>query len=127
MDSSLPTMTDKRRIYLDHAATTPVIPEARAAYAEALAAWSNPNSPHAEGRSARAMLEAARDSLKDRLTWRHDVIFCSGASEAVEIAARRACVPGRAHGATEHAIVPFAMGRSMPPSRRGQAWSQSSM
>jgi cysteine desulfurase len=44
------------------------------------------------------------------LGWRHDVIFTSGASEAIEIAAKRARVPGRAHGATEHPIVPHTMG-----------------
>lgn len=98
------------RIYLDHAATTPVIAPARNAFAHGMEEWSNPNSPHAEGRAARALLEDARDTVKNALGWRHDVIFTSGASESVEIAARRACVPGRAHGATEHAIVPFAMG-----------------
>jgi cysteine desulfurase len=56
------------------------------------------------------LLEEARTRLADVLGWRHDVIFTSGASEAVEIAAARARVPGRAHGATEHAIVPHAMG-----------------
>jgi cysteine desulfurase len=45
------------------------------------------------------------------LGWRHDVIFTSGASEAIEIAAARARIAGRALGATEHAIVPHAMGR----------------
>ncbi|MES2147434.1 MAG: aminotransferase class V-fold PLP-dependent enzyme [Pseudomonadota bacterium] len=98
------------RIYLDHAATTPIIPAARAAYAEAMDAWSNPNSPHDEGRGSRSLLEQARETLKAELGWRHDVIFCSGASEAVEIAGRRARIAGRAYGATEHAIVPFAMG-----------------
>ncbi len=98
------------RVYLDHAATTPVIPAARDAFARGMAAWSNPNSPHAEGRAARALLEEARTTLKDALGWRHDVIFTSGASESVEIVGRRAKVPGRAYGATEHAIVPFAMG-----------------
>jgi cysteine desulfurase len=44
------------------------------------------------------------------LGWPHDVIFTSGASEAVEITAHRARVQGRAYGATEHAIVPHAMG-----------------
>src|SRR3712207_6962262 len=39
------------RIYLDHAATTPVLPAAREAMAEALSRWHNPSSPHAEGRS----------------------------------------------------------------------------
>ncbi len=99
-----------KRIYLDHAATTPVIPAARAAYDRALASWANPNMPHAEGRAARALLEEARATLKRVLGWDGDVIFCSGASEAIEIAGARAKVKGRAHGATEHAIVPYAMG-----------------
>jgi cysteine desulfurase len=103
-------LTASDRLYLDHAATTPVIPEARAAIAQALEAWANPSSPHAEGRSARGILERARSDIAETLGWRHDVIFTSGASEAVEIAASRARVPGRAHGATEHAIVPHAMG-----------------
>jgi cysteine desulfurase len=98
------------RTFLDHAATTPVLPEARAAMSQGFDAWANPSSPHEEGRKARALLEEARTRLADVLGWRHDVIFTSGASEAVEIAAARARVPGRAHGATEHAIVPHAMG-----------------
>lgn len=98
------------RIYLDHAATTPVIAPARDAFTRGMVAWSNPNSPHAEGRAARALLEEARETLRQALDWRHDVIFTSGASESVEMAGRRACVAGRAYGATEHAIVPFAMG-----------------
>lgn len=98
------------RIYLDHAATTPVLPEAQAAVARAFVNWANPSSPHAEGRAARALLEEARSTIAEVLGWRHDVIFTSGASEAIEIAAKRARVPGRAHGATEHAIVPYAMG-----------------
>jgi cysteine desulfurase len=98
------------RIYLDHAATTPVLPEARAAMAAAFEQWANPSSPHAEGRAARAVLEEARERVKAALGWRHDVIFTSGASEAVAIAAARAKVAGRAIGATEHAIVPHEMG-----------------
>jgi cysteine desulfurase len=103
-------LTVSNRIYLDHAATTPVLPEARAAIAQATDSWANPNSPYAEGRAARGMLEQARATIGDVLGWRHDVIFTSGASEAVEIAADRARIPGRIHGATEHAIVPHAMG-----------------
>ena len=87
-----------------------MLPEARAAIAHALEAWANPSSPHAEGRATRSVLDRARQDIADGLGWRHDVIFTSGASEAVEIAARRARVPGRAHGSTEHAIVPHAMG-----------------
>lgn len=99
-----------QRLYLDHAATTPVIPEARAALQRGLEAWANPSSPHAEGRAARALLEEARTTLADVLGWRHDVIFTSGASEAIEIAAKRARISGRAHGATEHPIVGYTMG-----------------
>ena len=99
------------RIYLDNAATTPVLPEAREAIARGLEMWANPNSPHADGRKARAALEEARRTIADVLGWRHDVIFTSGASEAIEIAGRRALVPGRAHGGTEHPIVGHAMGK----------------
>lgn len=99
-----------QRIYLDHAATTPVLPEAREAMAAALDVWANPSSPHSEGRWARALLERARDTIREALGWRHDVIFTSGASEAVAIASARAQVPGRAVGATEHSIVPHEMG-----------------
>jgi len=102
----------KQRIYLDHAATTPVLPAAREAMAAALESWANPSSPHAEGRAAKAILEQARDTIAEVLGWRHDVIFTSGASESIEIAGKRAKVAGRAHGATEHPIVPHAMGAS---------------
>jgi cysteine desulfurase len=98
------------RIYFDHAATTPVLPQAREAMARALDLWANPSSPHGEGRAARKALEDARQTVAEVLGWRHDVIFTSGASEAIAITARRARVPGRAYGATEHDIVPASMG-----------------
>ena len=101
-----------QRIYFDHAATTPVLPEAREAMARALDLWANPSSPHGEGRAARKTLEEARQTIADVLGWRHDVVFTSGASEAIAIAARRARVPGRAFGATEHDIVPASMGEA---------------
>ncbi|HXG82311.1 MAG TPA: aminotransferase class V-fold PLP-dependent enzyme [Sphingomicrobium sp.] len=104
-------MNDSRvRIFLDHAATTRLLPEARAALERGYDAWANPSSPHAEGRKARALLEEARTTIAEVLGWRHDVIFTSGASEAIEIAAKRARIPGRAYGATEHAIVPHTFG-----------------
>lgn len=99
-----------QRIYLDHAATTPLIGPARDALARAVGEWANPNSPHAEGRRSRLLLEEAREAIKAVLGWQHDVIFTSGASESVEIAARCAVRSARAHGATEHAIVSHAMG-----------------
>jgi cysteine desulfurase len=99
-----------QRIYLDHASTTPVIEAAREQLERGLAEWANPNSPHAEGRRSRALLEEARETIKQVLGWRHDVVFTSGASESVELAARCAVPERRAHGATEHAIVGYAMG-----------------
>jgi len=77
------------RIYLDHAATTPILPAARAAVAEAMARWANPSSAHAEGRAAHAALEEARARAKRALRWRGELIFTSGASEALAIALGR--------------------------------------
>ena len=103
-------LTASERLYLDHAATTPVLPEVREAMAGALQAWANPSSPHSEGRRARAALDSARRTIADALGWRHDVILTSGASEAIHLAASRAKVPGRSRGPTEHDAVVAAMG-----------------
>uniref|UniRef100_UPI0026361143 aminotransferase class V-fold PLP-dependent enzyme n=1 Tax=uncultured Sphingobium sp. TaxID=316087 RepID=UPI0026361143 len=78
------------RLYLDHAATTPMLPQARAAMVAALDAWANPSSPHADGRAARAALEDARARIAAALGWDGPVIFTSGASEAIAIALTRA-------------------------------------
>ncbi|HEV2748799.1 MAG TPA: aminotransferase class V-fold PLP-dependent enzyme [Allosphingosinicella sp.] len=77
------------RIYLDHAATTPLVPAAREAMAEALERWANPSSPHAEGRAAKAALEHARARIAAALGWTGRVVFTSGASEALAIALGR--------------------------------------
>ncbi len=74
------------RIYLDHAATTPLRPEARSAMEQGFALWANSSSPHAEGRKARAALEDARERVKAALEWEGEVIFTSGASEAAALA-----------------------------------------
>lgn len=110
IDRNAAVLSGPERLYLDHAATTPIVPAARSAMAEGWETWANPSSPHQEGRATRAVLEKARETIAAALGWRHDVIFTSGASEAVEIAASRALLPGRAHGATEHAIIPHSMG-----------------
>jgi cysteine desulfurase len=103
-------LSASERLYLDHAATTPVLPEARAAMAAALEAWANPSSPHADGRKARATLEEARKAIADALGWRHDVILTSGASEAIQIVTARAKTRRPLIGATEHDAVVAAMG-----------------
>jgi cysteine desulfurase len=105
-----PLLSRPDRLYLDHAATTPVVAEARAAMSDALERWANPSSPHADGRKARAALEQARRTLAAALGWRHDVIFTSGASEAIEIVASRAKLQRRIVAPTEHDAVAAAMG-----------------
>ena len=103
-------LSSPERLYLDHAATTPILPEARAAVAQAMEAWANPSSPHSDGRRARSALEQARRSIAETLGWRHDVILTSGASEAIQIVAARAKVQGRIVGSTEHEVVIASMG-----------------
>jgi cysteine desulfurase len=93
------------RIYLDHAATTPLIPAAREAMAEALERWHNPSSPHAEGRAAKAALEAARERIATALGWSGRIVFTSGASEALAIALTRAKAGPRFVSAVEHDSV----------------------
>jgi cysteine desulfurase len=78
------------RLYLDHAATTPMLSAAQAAMVGAMAGWANPSSPHADGRAARATLESARARIAAALGWNGHVIFTSGASEAIGIGLLRA-------------------------------------
>lgn len=67
--------------------------------------WANPSSPHAEGRKARAALEDARERIKRALDWDGELIFTSGASEALWIALNRAKVKRRIVSAVEHDAV----------------------
>lgn len=69
------------------------------------ALWANPSSPHAEGRRARAALEDARARVKVALGWEGEVIFTSGASEALALALGRAKAGARLVGAAEHDAV----------------------
>jgi cysteine desulfurase len=93
------------RIYLDHAATTPLRPEARRAMEEGFAIWANPSSPHAEGRRARAALEHARERVKGALGWEGECIFTSGASEAAALALEAGNAVHDIASAVEHDAV----------------------
>ena len=93
------------RAYLDHAATTPVLPEAREAMADALERWHNPSSPHAEGRTAKAALEDARSRIAAALKWSGKIVFTSGASEALRIALKRSLASPRFVTEVEHEAV----------------------
>jgi len=98
-------LTAKPRIYLDHAATTPMTAAARAAMTAALADWANPSSPHAEGRAAKAALEGARRTVAEAYGWRGETLFTSGASESLAIALGRSVAAAVAVSAVEHDAV----------------------
>lgn len=102
------------RIYLDHASTTPILPAAAAAIARGCTIWANPSSAHAEGRAVRAEMESARDRIAAALGWSGTLVFTSGATEAIDIALRRAKAGPRFVSSIEHAAVL----RSAPDARR---------
>ena len=97
----------KNPVYMDHNATTAVRPEARDAVALALALTGNPSSVHGSGRTARRLVEDARDAVAALVgaepAW---VVFTSGGTEANNLALR--VLPKRALilcSAVEHASV----------------------
>ncbi|HEY0044509.1 MAG TPA: aminotransferase class V-fold PLP-dependent enzyme [Allosphingosinicella sp.] len=95
----------RRRIYLDHASTTPILPEAAAAMAQGCALWANPSSPHAEGRAASAKLEEARRRIARALGWEGTLVFTSGATEALALVLERGKAGTRIVSAIEHPAV----------------------
>jgi cysteine desulfurase len=75
--------------YLDHAATTPMRPEAIAALTEELAHLGNPSSLHAAGRRARRVVEESREQLAEVFGARpSEVVFTSGGTEADNLAVK---------------------------------------
>jgi len=75
--------------YLDHAATTPMLPEAVEAMTAHLSIAGNASSLHASGRRARRTVEEARESLAEALGARpSEVVFTSGGTEADNLAVK---------------------------------------
>jgi cysteine desulfurase len=101
--------------YLDHAATTPMLPHAVAAMVEELSRVGNASSLHTSGRRARRVVEEAREQLAAALgAGPSEVVFTAGGTEADNLAvkglywARRAGDPNRRRiiaGAIEHHAV----------------------
>jgi cysteine desulfurase len=74
-------------IYLDHAATTPMLPEAIEVMTEELAQLGNPSSLHNAGRRARRVVEESREQIAEVLNARpSEVVFTSGGTEADNLA-----------------------------------------
>ncbi|MDX2406186.1 cysteine desulfurase [Streptomyces microflavus] len=101
--------------YLDHAATTPMLPEAIEAMTAQLSVTGNASSLHAAGRRARRTVEESRETLADALGARpSEVVLTSGGTEADNLAvkglywSRRGADPRRARvlaGPVEHHAV----------------------
>jgi cysteine desulfurase len=102
-------------VYLDHAATTPMLPVAIEAMTRHLGETGNPSSLHASGRRARRVVEEARETIAQALNCRPgDVVFTSGGTESDNLAlkgtywARRDADPRRVRvlaSAIEHHAV----------------------
>lgn len=99
-------MNEPRRtpgtVYLDHAASTPMYPEAVAAMTAQLTRHGNASSLHATGRAARRVVEESRETIGRALNARPgEVVFTSGGTESDNLAvkgtywARRAADPRR--------------------------------
>lgn len=97
----------RRRVYLDANATEPLLPAARAALLAAFDQIGNPASVHGPGRAARALLEAARETIAARFGARPaDLVFTSGGTEANTLAITGLGVGRKLIiGATEHDAV----------------------
>ncbi len=117
-------MARHREIYLDHNATTPVLPlAARVAQDVMEELYGNPSSSHVTGLRARHILETARDEAKRVLgAGEGRIVFTSGATEAIEtgvfsaLCALRESNAGQTlgdrlllYGSTEHKAVPQAL------------------
>src|ERR1700745_1934103 len=75
--------------YLDHAATTPLLPEVLDTMAAELARLGNPSSLHNAGRRARRVVEESREQIAEAFGARaSEVIFTSGGTEADNLAVK---------------------------------------
>ncbi|MPZ50103.1 MAG: aminotransferase class V-fold PLP-dependent enzyme [Dehalococcoidia bacterium] len=110
-------MNSDQRIYLDHAATTPLDPRVLEAMLPYLAsAWGNPSSIYYEGREARKALEAARRDIAAVLGAKpNDIVLTSGGSESDNAAIRGVAYAAQRRGrhiitsAIEHHAVLHAV------------------
>jgi cysteine desulfurase len=74
-------------VYLDHAASSPMRPEALAVFIEQLGVVGNPSSVHRFGQTARRALEEARESLAKSIDCnRNEIVFTAGGTESDNLA-----------------------------------------
>jgi cysteine desulfurase len=92
-DAQEPVLQARRNdgslVYLDHAATTPMLPEALDAMVTELALTGNPSSLHNAGRRARRIIEESREQIAMAYGARpSEVVFTSGGTEADNLAVK---------------------------------------
>ena len=116
------------RSYLDHASTSPLRPEGRAAMVAALDVVGDPGRIHAEGLRTRVAVEEAREQVADLVGARaREVVFTGEATEAIAAACWGAAARGRHQvvPAVEHSAVRLAAARhgevTTVPRRRPRA------
>ncbi|WP_432939075.1 cysteine desulfurase family protein [Kribbella sp. CA-253562] len=81
------TSSGRRTVYLDHAATTPMLPAAIEAMASYLGRTGNASSLHGSGRAARRTVEESRETIAEALgALPSEVVFTSGGTEADNLA-----------------------------------------
>jgi cysteine desulfurase len=96
--------------YLDHAANTPMLPEAIAAVAEVMGAVGNPSSLHGAGRASRRRIEESRESLAAALGARpSEVVFTAGGTESDNLAVKGVYWSRRAADARRRRVIVSAI------------------
>ena len=111
-------------IYLDNAATTPMLPCVKAKLKELIDAdfYGNPSSSHEAGEKAASLIEAARESVRRMFNAREDdaIIFTSGATEGNNIVSRGGASPLHLSGSViEHVSVKNDLDYKLPVDENG--------
>ena len=117
------------RAYLDHNATSPARPEARAAAVAAMVLAGNPSSAHREGRAARALVEDAREAVAALVdAGPREAVFTSGGTEANNLALLGRVRPRVLVSAVEHPrfSTPFRPPNGSPWTERDASTSPTS-
>src|ERR1044072_2232132 len=84
------TAQPPRTVYLDHAATTPMLPAAVEVMTSHLGEVGNPSSLHASGRSARRVVEESRETIAQAINCRPGAVgFTSRGTEDDNLALKR--------------------------------------
>jgi cysteine desulfurase len=98
---------EKRQVYLDHAATTPVDPAVVEAMLPAFNQfWGNPSSLYERGQAAHALMETAREQVAGVLNCKPaEIMFNSGGSEGDNLALKGVALHAKLKGQGNHIIT----------------------